>query len=154
MVGPSFVSRRAGDFDAVATAPNAVGDRSRIEAVALGTVTISARDRASGISSSSGDGDAQLTIYDPAAHKPGAGATAPTGDRSPRTVCGDASGDGVLAVSDPLWILAGVVDVAECPLAVCDVDADGVVASRDAMNVGWVVMGYDVTLMCRRSAAR
>ncbi len=136
----------------VATAPNAKGNRSRIATVAFGTVTISARDPATGISSSDGGGDAQLTVYDPAAPKPRADKAPARGAQPSAVVCGDASGDGAIGLSDPLWILAGAVGIAECPLAVCDVDADGDVTVGDATTVGWVAIGYDMPLSCRRAA--
>lgn len=137
---------------AVATAPNADGDRSRIATVALGTVTISARDPVTGISSSDGGGDAKLTVYDPAAPKPQRAKAGPSGDQPPAVVCGDASGDGAIGLSDPLWIFAGAVGIADCPLAACDVDADGAVTTTDATTVGWAAVGSDVALNCRRSA--
>jgi uncharacterized protein YjdB len=144
----------------VATAPNAQGNRSRIEAVKPGTVTIAARDPATGISSSDGGGDAALTVYDPAAPReprtgaakapaassalPKAGAGAGVG-----AVCGDASGDGALGFGDPVWIALGAFGVTACPASICDVDADGQVTTGDALAVGWVVAGYDRTLTCR-----
>jgi uncharacterized protein YjdB len=52
----------------VAAAPNAAGDKSRIEVVGTGSATISARDPASGISSSTAGGDATVIVVPP---KPG-----------------------------------------------------------------------------------
>lgn len=46
----------------VVVAPNLVGDRSRLEAVAPGTVTISAYDAASGVASTDSGEDATLTV--------------------------------------------------------------------------------------------
>jgi uncharacterized protein YjdB len=47
---------------AVATAANAKGDRSRIEAVAPGTATISVKDPKTGVDSHVGNGDATLVV--------------------------------------------------------------------------------------------
>jgi hypothetical protein len=42
--------------------PNAEGDKSRIEAVGVGTATISAVDPATGIGSTVGGGDAKIDV--------------------------------------------------------------------------------------------
>ncbi len=56
-------SVRYGSSDAaIAQAPNAAGKRSRVEAVAPGTATISATDPVSGVASTAGGGDATLTV--------------------------------------------------------------------------------------------
>jgi len=47
---------------AVVVAPNAEGDRSRVDAVSIGTATISAVDPESGISSSPLGGDARISV--------------------------------------------------------------------------------------------
>lgn len=46
----------------VVAAPNAEGDRSRLDVVGAGTATISAVDHASGIVSTTGDGDATVVV--------------------------------------------------------------------------------------------
>jgi uncharacterized protein YjdB len=52
---------RSSDPD-VAAAPNADGDKSRIEIVGPGTATITAVDQATGVSSATGNGDATVTV--------------------------------------------------------------------------------------------
>lgn len=52
---------RSSDPEIVA-APNAEGDKSRVEAVSLGTATISAVDPVSGITSTTSGGDATVTV--------------------------------------------------------------------------------------------
>lgn len=54
--------RYASSDPAVARASNAEGNRSRIEALAAGTVTITATDPKTGVSSRAGDGDASFTV--------------------------------------------------------------------------------------------
>jgi uncharacterized protein YjdB len=47
---------------AIARAANDKGDRSRIDALAAGAVTISAKDPTTGVTSTAGDGDAAFTV--------------------------------------------------------------------------------------------
>jgi len=54
----------------VAVAPNDAGRRSRVEAVAPGSATISATDPATGISSTASGGDAVLTVVVPKSPSP------------------------------------------------------------------------------------
>jgi hypothetical protein len=129
----------------VAKVRNLVGDKSRIEALAPGTVTITARDPVTGIRSTDSQSDATLTVFDPNA--PGAAPPAPA-SRPAAALCGDANGDGTIGFADAFWIGAGAAGVAACPAAVCDVDADGRVAWRDALAVGWVAVGYEMSLRC------
>lgn len=55
---------RSSDAEVVA-APNAAGDKSRLEIVGTGTATISAVDGASGISSTTGGGDVTVVVVPP-----------------------------------------------------------------------------------------
>jgi len=141
---------------AVARAPNAEGSRSRIEAVAPGIATITARHPESGIATGA-DGAARLIVYDPVTKKaPGedalrkraAAPEVPPAPAAPAVVCGDAGGDGALGLSDPFWIALGATGLTACAPAACDVNADGAVTLGDAVTVFLVVAGYAQPLNC------
>ena len=58
------VEYRSSDPTIVA-APNAVGDKSKLDVRAVGTATISARDPATGVDSSASGGDARIDVIPP-----------------------------------------------------------------------------------------
>ncbi len=69
-------------------------------------------------------------------------------DCSMPTVCGDATGDRILSVTDALQILRGSVASSVCPLGNCDTDGNGVVAPTDGLRVIRTAVGQNVGMNC------
>lgn len=63
------------------------------------------------------------------------------GCRSITGPCGDADGDGRLRLNDGRLMLLGLIDLAFCPFAKCDVDSDGMLSIADAIQTVSAVVG-------------
>jgi cysteine-rich repeat protein len=63
-------------------------------------------------------------------------------------VCGDATDDGVLTVSDALEVLKGAIGEGACPFSLCDTDGDGSISPTDGLRIVRAAVGLDVSMDC------
>jgi len=130
----------------IAAAPNQEGNRSLVQAVGVGTATISATDPETSIGSDASGGSAVLTVV---AAGPTATPGGPTPSPTPVASCGDADGSGSVTVSDGVEVLGFAAALAsDCSLAVCDVDGSGAVTVTDGVNVLRAAAELPATLRC------
>jgi Big-like domain-containing protein len=128
----------------VAVCPNADGNKSLVQAVGVGTATISATDPVTQISTQA-DGRSTLTVR-AAGSTPGAGTPTP---RPTSGVCGDPDATGTVTVSDGVQVLDAAAGLAsKCSAAVCDVDNSGAVTVTDGVLVLRNAAGLDGGLHC------
>ncbi|HYB97891.1 MAG TPA: hypothetical protein VEC57_02040 [Candidatus Limnocylindrales bacterium] len=71
----------------------------------------------------------------------------------PETVCGDATGNGIVQASDSLAALKTAVGSGQCELSVCDVNSSGSITASDALAILKAAVGQPVELNCEGSAA-
>lgn len=128
----------------VAVCPNTEGNKSRCEAVGVGTAIITATDPITEISTTAEESGA-LTVRAPGATATGPTPTGPTPTpEGTPTVCGDPNGTGTVTVSDGVEVLNAAASLSsDCTTAVCDVDdsgsvtvTDGVLVLRSAAGLG------------------
>jgi uncharacterized protein YjdB len=122
---------------AVLEAPNEQGNKSRMRAVAVGSATITATDPTSSLSV-----DAAVTVAEAAAPTPTSGAT-------PGLICGDADGNGSVAVTDGVRILRNAGGLpSECTPLRCDADSSGGIGVTDGVLVLRAAAGLPADLGC------
>ncbi|HXC52900.1 MAG TPA: dockerin type I repeat-containing protein [Candidatus Limnocylindrales bacterium] len=63
-------------------------------------------------------------------------------------VCGDATGDGVIASSDALVALRTAVGTSTCEPSRCDANASGAITATDASTILKCAVGQDIALHC------
>jgi hypothetical protein len=63
-------------------------------------------------------------------------------------LCGDATGDGRITVSDALFALQASVGSATCALAICDLNCDGAITSNDALRILQKAVGLEPPESC------
>ena len=132
----------------VAVAPNAAPNKGAVQAVGLGTATISATDPVTNISTDAAGGSATLTVEEAHASPTGPTPTGPTPSATPG-LCGDPNESGTVTVTDGVQVLDAAADLAsDCTLAVCDVDGSGAVTVTDGVLVLRAAAGLDATLAC------
>jgi hypothetical protein len=137
--------------NSVAVCPNTEGNRSRCEAVGIGTAIITATftfpDQTTLTSTAEDSGT--LTV-----REPGATPTGPTPARTPSpggtpTLCGDPNDTGTVTVSDGVEVLNAAASLpSDCTTAVCDVDGSGSVSVTDGVLVLRSAAGLDDGLHC------
>ncbi|MCC6764688.1 MAG: Ig-like domain-containing protein [Deltaproteobacteria bacterium] len=130
----------------VAVCPNAEGNKSRVEAVGVGTAIITATDPVTSIATEA-EGSGTLTV-----RVPGATATGRTPTPTPRatpTLCGDPNASNTVTVTDGVEVLSAAADLPTgCTAAVCDVDGSGAVTVTDGVLVLRFAAGLDGSLAC------
>ncbi len=134
----------------VAVCPNAEGNKSQCQAVAVGTTLITATDPVTQIKTTA-EGSGTLTVR--VAGSPGATATGRTPTPTPRgtpTVCGDPNASGTVTVTDGVEVLSAAAGLPTgCTTAICDVDGSGAVTVTDGVLVLRDAAGLDQGLACR-----
>lgn len=65
--------------------------------------------------------------------------------------CGDADGDGRVSLNDGRLMLLGLIDLAFCPFARCDVDSDGMLTITDAIQTVSAVVAKAPAGVCTPS---
>ena len=129
----------------VAVCPNTDGNKSLVQAVGVGTTTISATDPVTEITTEA-DGRSTLTVR-AAGSSPGAGTPTP---RTTPTVCGDPDATGTVTVSDGVQVLSAAAGLPSgCSELVCDVDNSGTVTVTDGVLVLRNAAGLDDGLHCQ-----
>jgi hypothetical protein len=119
----------------VAAALNLEGNKSLVEAVGVGTATISATDPQTEVSTSDTGGDATLTVI--------------PGGPGPTPGCGDPDGNGTVDVIDAANVARAAVGLpSNCTPATCDVDGSGSTDVIDAANVARDAVGLPAVRAC------